>query len=333
MLFVLLGEQPLQARENLLWGSRNLYLAFQQSLIGLRQNARETIVKARDSLPPDVAEQYIQGLTMLIGDGYGNDPVQRLLDQLDDLADNQIDLSQKVQASKWEIIAEIIMLIAELAILTALMAFTGGASVSEMFLARARSRFAILMIVDRLLRMTHLMPTLTEAVEEAIQTLAVRLAQIGLNDGGRKPDGIDWADVGKAAAFGALTGAFMGVFEQFFKPLKNIFKNYMDDVLTKFKFDPDTLIFKGLKNGPGEIAGAFVIGVRARGSPNTSSRARSRATGNSSGRRSSAAAPARSSTSARGSRPAGRGCTRTTSGSPTRTSPPTRSMTCPRTAR
>ncbi|WP_405537424.1 hypothetical protein OG787_31905 [Streptomyces sp. NBC_00075] len=265
MLFVLLGEQPLQARENLLWGSRNLYLAFQQSLIGLRQNARETIVKARDSLPPDVAEQYIQGLTMLIGDGYGNDPVQRLLDQLDDLADNQIDLSQKVQASKWEIIAEIIMLIAELAILTALMAFTGGASVSEMFLARARSRFAILMIVDRLLRMTHLMPTLTEAVEEAIQTLAVRLAQIGLNDGGRKPDGIDWADVGKAAAFGALTGAFMGVFEQFFKPLKNIFKNYMDDVLTKFKFDPDTLIFKGLKNGPGEIAGAFVIGGASEG--------------------------------------------------------------------
>ncbi|WP_327694988.1 hypothetical protein [Streptomyces sp. NBC_00459] len=265
MLFVLLGEQPLQARENLLWSSRNLYLAFQKALIRLRESARETIVKARDSLPPEVAEQYIQGLTMLIGEGYGNDPVQRLIDQLDDLADNQTDLSQKVQGSKWEIIAEIIMLIAELAILAALMAFTGGASVSQMFLARARSRFAILMIVDRLLRMTHLMPSLSEAVEEAIQTLAVRLAQIALNDGGRKPDGVDWGDVGKAAAFGALTGAFMGVFETFFKPFKNIFKNLMDDVLTKFKFNPDTLVFNGLKNGPGEIAGAFVVGGASEG--------------------------------------------------------------------
>ncbi len=265
MLFVLLGEQPLQARENLLWSSRNLYLAFQKALIRLRESARETIVKARDSLPPEVAEQYVQGLTMLIGEGYGNDPVQRLIDQLDDLADNQIDLSQKVQGSKWEIIAEIIMLIAELAILAALMAFTGGASVSQMFLARARSRFAILMIVDRLLRMTHLMPTISEALEEAIQTLAVRLAQIGLNDGGRKPDGVDWGDVGKAAAFGALTGAFMGVFETFFKPFKNLFKNFMDDVLTKFKFDPDSLVFKGLKNAPGEITGAFVIGGASEG--------------------------------------------------------------------
>ena len=259
MLFVLLGEQPLQARENQLWASRNLYTAFQRSLIGLRESTRETIVKARDSLPPEVAEQYVQGLTMLIGEGYGNDPVQRLIDQLDDLARQPDRPLPEGPGVQWEIIAEIIMLIAELAIMAALMAFTGGASVSEMFLARARSRFAILMIVDRLLRMTHLMPSLSEAVEEAIQTLAVRLAQIGLNSGGRKPHGIDWADVGKAAAFGAVTGAFMGVFEKFFKPFKNIFKNLADDVLTKFKFKPDTLVFKGLKNGPGEIVGAFVI--------------------------------------------------------------------------
>ncbi|RRR68951.1 hypothetical protein EHS43_43185, partial [Streptomyces sp. RP5T] len=265
MLFVLIGEMPLQARENLLYASRELYSFYGKNLSKLRDTARDTIQKSRDSLPPAVAEQYVQGLTMLIGEGRGNDPVQRVLDQITDLENRQIDLSQNVQGAKWEIIAEIIMLIAELAILTALMAFTGGASVSQIFLARARSRFAVLMIIDRLLTMTHILPTLTEAVTEALQTLAVRLAQIALNSGRRKPDGIDWGDVGKAAAFGAVVGFFGSVFEWVAKPFKSIFKNLDADVLDKFKFNPNTLNYKLLKNGPPEIVGAFVVAGAAEG--------------------------------------------------------------------
>ncbi|MDX3329532.1 hypothetical protein PV405_33555, partial [Streptomyces sp. ME02-6979-3A] len=263
MLWILLGEMPLQARENLAWESRQLYLALQKGLIDLRAASRETIQMVEDALPPEVAKPYIESVRMLTDMPGGTDPIQQLLYQLDELANGQIDYSQNIQGSKWEIISEIIMLLAELALLAALMAFTGGASVSQMFLARARSKLAILMIIDRLLRMTHIAPTLGEAVQEAIQTLAVRLAQIGLNTGGRKPGGVDWKDVGVAAAFGALTAGFMEIFDKFLKPVSNYFKNVLGDVFDKFHINPNSLLFKGLVNGPPAVVTTFVVGGAA----------------------------------------------------------------------
>ena len=259
LLFALIGELPLEARENLAYASRHLYASLRTAVVGLRENARGRIGKARDSLPPRVADEYIAGLTMLVGDGKGPDPVQGLLDQLDSLADAQVDYSQKIQASKWEIIAEVIMLIAELALLTALMAFTGGASMSQWLLARARGKVAILLIVDRLLRMSHLSPTLSGALEEAVQTLAVRLAQIGLNSGARRPDGVDWDDVVKAGAFGALTSFFMQILEKFLAPIKNIFKNLLDDVFSKLNIKRDTPLFNVAVNGPPAAVTIFVV--------------------------------------------------------------------------
>ncbi|WP_344443657.1 hypothetical protein, partial [Streptomyces kunmingensis] len=216
-----------------------------------------------EALPPEVAQPYIESVRMLTDMPDGGDPVQKLLFQLDEMANGQISYSQNIQASKWEIISEIIMLIAELAILAALMAFTGGASVSQMFLARARSKLAILMIVDRLVRMTHIAPTLGEAIEEAMQTLAVRLAQMGLNTGGRRPGGVDWKDVGVAAAFGALTAGFMEFLEKILKPVKNFFKDLLGDVFDKFKINRDGLLFKGLVNGPPVVVTSFVVGGTA----------------------------------------------------------------------
>ncbi|WP_367572055.1 hypothetical protein [Streptomyces globisporus] len=263
MLWILLGEMPLQARENLAWESRELYLALQRGLIDLRVASRETIQMVEAALPPEVARPYIESVRMLTDEPGGTDPVQQLLFQLDELANGQVDYSQKIQASKWEIIAEIIMLIAELAILAALIAFTGGASVSQMFLARARSKLAILIIIDRLLRMSRVGSLLGEAVQEAIVTLATRLAQIALNTGGRKPGGVDWKDVGVAAAFGALTAGFMEIFDKFLKPIKNIFKDLLGDVFGKFKIDPNSLLFKGLVNGPPTVVTVFVVGGAA----------------------------------------------------------------------
>ncbi|MBK6044688.1 VWA domain-containing protein, partial [Streptomyces sp. MBT55] len=263
MLWILLGEMPLQARENLAWESRELYLALQRGLMDLRAASRETIQMVEAALPPEVARPYIESVRMLTDEPGGTDPVQQLLFQLDELANGQVDYSQKIQASKWEIIAEIIMLIAELAILAALIAFTGGASVSQMFLARARSKLAILIIIDRLLRMSGIGSPLGEAIQEAIQTLAVRLAQIALNTGGRKPGGVDWKDVGVAAAFGALTAGFMEIFDKFLKPIKNIFKDLLGDIFGKFKIDPNSLLFKGLVNGPPTVVTVFVVGGAA----------------------------------------------------------------------
>ncbi|GGZ00884.1 hypothetical protein [Streptomyces poonensis] len=233
MLFVLLGTKPLQARENLAYDSRELYLEYGRGLRELREAIRQSVSDASTNLPPDVAKRYIEGLSLLTDDG-GVDHIQRMIDQLDDLAMGQVDHSMKIQASKWEIIAEITMLLIELALLAALAAFTGGTSLSQMALARARSRLAVLLIIHRLVRLARFGPTLGGALEEAIQALAVRLAQIALNPPGRRPDGIDWGDIGKAAAFGAVAGGFEGLLEGAGNHVRKWFNKNFDDFSSKF---------------------------------------------------------------------------------------------------
>ncbi|MEU3578202.1 hypothetical protein AB0H24_17555, partial [Streptomyces globisporus] len=65
MLWILLGEMPLQARENLAWESRELYLALQRGLMDLRVASRETIQMVEAALPPEVARPYIESVRML----------------------------------------------------------------------------------------------------------------------------------------------------------------------------------------------------------------------------------------------------------------------------
>ncbi|MEK8143251.1 hypothetical protein NKH18_17335 [Streptomyces sp. M10(2022)] len=157
MLWILLGEMPLQARENLAWDSRALYLDHGKRILELRDAVRMSVRNSGKALPDDVALGYIQGLSLVTDDG-GIDRLQEIVEQMDDMADGQIDYSMKIQESKWEIIAEIVMLLIELAFLAAMAFFTGGTSISQMALARARSRLALLIIIDRLLRMTHIAP-------------------------------------------------------------------------------------------------------------------------------------------------------------------------------
>ncbi|MYS02101.1 hypothetical protein GTW45_18415, partial [Streptomyces sp. SID4940] len=260
MLWVLLGEMPLQARENLAWNSRDLYLDLAKRVLELRGAIQQSVRNAGHALPEDVARGYTQGLSLLTGDG-GVDRLQGFVDQLDDMARGQIDYSMKIQESKWEIIAEIVMLLIELAFLAALAFFTGGTSISQMALARARSRLALLMIIDRLLRMTHLAPALSEAFVEAIQTLAVKLTQIAVNPPGRRPSGIDWGDVGKAAAFGALGGVFGSVFGHFSNHFKNWFGKGGGQYLDHLNIDipkRNPVLSKGL-NDAYDVPAVFVV--------------------------------------------------------------------------
>ncbi|MCY0941816.1 hypothetical protein OTB23_10805 [Streptomyces sp. H34-AA3] len=257
MLWILIGEMPVQARENLAYESRELYLRFGKGIKDLRDEIRLSIAEASTALPQEVADRYVQGLSLLTDDG-GVDHLNAMADRLDDIARSQVDHSMNIQQAKWEIIAEIVMLLLELALLAALAAITGGTSVSQMALARARSRLAVLLVVDRLLRMTHLAPSLTGAVEEALQTLAVRLAQIALNPDGRRPDGIDWRDVGKSAAFGAVVGLIGGALGGAADYFRNWFKHAFDDF---DRFAKDHPRFTTLLDGVNDVAEAFVVGA------------------------------------------------------------------------
>ncbi|MGI5446940.1 hypothetical protein ACQEVM_14425 [Streptomyces sp. CA-243310] len=257
MLWILIGEMPLEARENLAYDSRELYLRFGRGIRDLQDEIQLSISEAATSLPDDVADPYVRALSLLTNDG-GVNHLNAMVDKLDDIARGQIDHSMSIQQAKWEIIAEIIALLVELALLAALAVITGGTSVSQMMLARARSRLAVLLIVDRLLRMTHLAPTLTSAIEEALQVLAVRLAQIALNPRDRRPDGIDWEDVGKGAAFGALAGGFAGVLGGAFDHAGKWFKNTFDSFDDFARKNPSTIRFL---DGVNDLAEAFLVGA------------------------------------------------------------------------
>ncbi|MFD4843780.1 hypothetical protein ACFWP1_10785, partial [Streptomyces sp. NPDC058425] len=253
MLWIIIGEMPLQARENLAYYSKDLYLNFGRGVRSLRDEIQSSIVDAATSLPDDVGDAYVRGLSLLVDDG-GVNHLDGMIDQLEEIAQGQVNHSIKIQAAKWEIIAEIVMLLIELALLAALAAITGGTSISQMALARARSRLAVFMIVQRLVQLAPFTAVLTEAFEEALQSLAVQLAQIALNPGGRRPKGIDWRDVGKSAAAGALNGLFEMFFRGGGKVVKNWFKNL--DSFDKFaRTNPNWA--KGL-NGGAVLTGEFV---------------------------------------------------------------------------
>lgn len=154
-----------------------------------------------------------------------------------------------IMESKWQVIAEVIRLLIEIAIYLAMSFFTGGASASQIMMAKLRSRFLILTTLTHLLQRLHIAPSLTEAFAEAFTTFAVRLAMMNFAPDGRRPDGFDWNDILKSAAFGAAAGFFTSIFDNF---AKNIVKSYDNNFL---KNGPD-LDFKptpnpNLRNTPG----------------------------------------------------------------------------------
>lgn len=69
MLWVLIGEMPVQARENLAYDSRELYLRLGRGIRELRDEIRQSIAEASTALPREVADRYVRGLSLLTDDG------------------------------------------------------------------------------------------------------------------------------------------------------------------------------------------------------------------------------------------------------------------------
>lgn len=69
MLWILIGEMPLEARENLAYDSRELYLRFGRCIRDLQDEIQLSISEAATSLPDDVADPYVRALSLLTNDG------------------------------------------------------------------------------------------------------------------------------------------------------------------------------------------------------------------------------------------------------------------------
>ncbi|WP_449343903.1 scabin-related ADP-ribosyltransferase [Streptomyces mexicanus] len=243
MLFILTGERLLQADEDLAYDSRQPYARLGKRVRELSGLIESSVRDIAQSMPEDVAREYVRAMNLLIDDG-GKNLLRDFGTQLDAIADGRVKTSMDIMEAKWQVIAEVVRLLIEIAFYLAMSFFTGGASLTQIALAKARSRLLVLTTLSHLLERTHLMPSLTEALEEAFTTFAVRLAMMVGAPDGRRPGGFDWKQILQDGLFGLTVGFFDSVFRDI---AHGILKGYDK---TFYKSPPD-LDFKGSsKNGP-----------------------------------------------------------------------------------
>ncbi|MFC9079813.1 hypothetical protein ACFTY7_22985, partial [Streptomyces sp. NPDC057062] len=224
LLFVLIGERLLQANEDQAYASHLPYKRLGKRVLELSDIIEQSVVGTGRALPPRVGNDYVRAMNLFVNDG-GTNYLKEFADQLDEIAQGRVQTSMNITESKWQIIAELIRLLIELAIILVMSIFSGGSSAGDAAVARARSRVVILTVMDTLLKRTHLMPTLSEAFEEAFMTFAVRLAMMVAGPEGRRPKGFDWAQIAQDGAFGAFASIFHGAFSNVGNVISKFFKN------------------------------------------------------------------------------------------------------------
>ncbi|WP_405854208.1 hypothetical protein OG407_01550 [Streptomyces sp. NBC_01515] len=222
LFFILIGEKFLEANEDHAYDTSRSFDQLHQHVGALKSRAKQAVLAVGEGLPKGTADQFIGAINQVLP----------YLDQfeadLDKVTKNQVGIAMQIREAKWNIIAELVRLFIELAILAVMSFFTGGASAGEAAVARARSRVFILEVLLELSRRTHLLPSFLEAAEEAFMTLAVRLAMMTGAPKGQRPKSIDWGDIGLSAAFGAVAGFLAPIFAKTMKNVTNNLKNIGD---------------------------------------------------------------------------------------------------------
>ncbi|SNX66210.1 hypothetical protein SAMN06272735_8056 [Streptomyces sp. TLI_55] len=240
LLLLLIGERMLQADEDKAYQSHEPYARLGRQLHRLSDLIEVSVVEVGRALPPAVATRYVRAMNLFVDDR-GRNALKDFAAELDVVAQSRVETSMNIMEAKWQIIAEIVRLLIELAVILVMSVFSGGSAAGKAAVARAQSRVTLLTILDNLMRRTHLMPSLSEAFDEAFTTFAVRLSMIAFGPDGRRPHGFDWEQILQDAVFGGITGMFHGAFEGVVDKFKKFFrKDHFDDTLVK-NLDDDVL--------------------------------------------------------------------------------------------
>ncbi|MDT0402098.1 lonely Cys domain-containing protein [Streptomyces edwardsiae] len=226
-LEVYVGASVATGNEDLGFDSRNPYKRLADDVRDLSDAMKGAISTAGNSLPPRIADQFVAAMKLFVDDN-GQNHLQKFSDELRDIGSQQIDRSIKLSEAKYQILIEFILMNIELALIAALSIFTGGTSLTEIAIQKARTALTILLLLQRLGRAIPTpLSVLLEAIQEAFVAFASQLISMTApDDPERRRHKFDWTDIGQSAVAGAFAGLFGGIFSQFAGPIvKNIFKN------------------------------------------------------------------------------------------------------------
>ncbi|MFI0507666.1 lonely Cys domain-containing protein [Streptomyces albogriseolus] len=224
---VWVGANVATGNEDRGFDSRNPYKRLADDVRDLSDAMKGAISTAGNSLPPQIAKEFVAAMKLFVDDN-GQNHLQKFSDELRDLGAQQVNRSIKLSEAKYQILIEFILMNIELALIAALAVFTGGTSLTEIAIQKARTALTILLILQRLGRAVPTpLSVLLEAIQEAFVAFASQLVSMTApDDPERRRIKFDWTDIGQSAVAGAFAGLFGGVFGEIGgKFINKYFKN------------------------------------------------------------------------------------------------------------
>ncbi|MFC9160656.1 lonely Cys domain-containing protein [Streptomyces fungicidicus] len=224
---VWVGANVATGNEDLGFASRNPYKRLADDVRDLSDAMKGAISTAGNSLPPRIANEFVAAMKLFVDDN-GQNHLQKFSDELREIGAQQVDRSMKLSEAKYQILLEFILMNIELALIAALAVFTGGTSLTEIAIQKARTALTILLLLQRLGRAIPTpLSVLLEAIQEAFVSFAAQLISMTApDDPDRRRKQFDWKDIGQSAVAGAFAGLFGGIFGEFGgKFINKYFKN------------------------------------------------------------------------------------------------------------
>ncbi|GAA4949316.1 hypothetical protein GCM10023238_14560 [Streptomyces heliomycini] len=209
---VWVGANVATGNEDRGFDSRNPYKRLADDVRDLSDAMKGAISTAGNSLPPRIAKEFVAAMKLFVDDN-GQNHLQKFSDELRDLGAQQVNRSIKLSEAKYQILIEFILMNIELALIAALAVFTGGTSLTEIAIQKARTALSILLILQRLGRAIPTpLSVLLEAIQEAFVAFASQLVSMTVPDNpDRRRTQFDWKDIGQSAVAGAFAGLFGGI--------------------------------------------------------------------------------------------------------------------------
>ncbi|GAB3976058.1 hypothetical protein GCM10029978_061830 [Actinoallomurus acanthiterrae] len=267
LFLFLMGMEPPEANPGQIFGLAQAPEDLAAELEGLAALIEDTLAKVDGALPDEVIAQYKAMLRELMGsNGYGS--------HIDEIRDGA--LAAATQFGSWarslgqaqiQIVSTLIAMQIQLAIMSAMAFFTGGASLGEEAVAYNTARLSLTMILQRLAGLIEfIVPTAIQAAIGALIMMAASLISTALGYGDpNKP--INWTWVAEGAVGGALadlgirgTGAGLSGLGKWFDGLVgDNFKKYLDtNIVTELKNIGGDFVKMGVGSG---IAGTLAPGL------------------------------------------------------------------------